>query len=111
MTHHQHPGLTSIPAIPRLGTGLSLQLGPFCEMTPGTYETVPPAGPPYLAWHQVADRNEGGVRELQDTEHLAGHHIQGQAWHGCQAPRAALCPALGHCGTGRVTVGCMARQQ
>lgn len=46
-------------------------------MTPGTYGTVPTTGPPYLAWHQVADRDEGCVSELQDTEHLAGHDIQG----------------------------------
>lgn len=79
-------------------------------MTPGTFETVPPAGPPYLAWHQEADGDEGGVSELQDTEHLAGHDIQGQAWYGCQAPCAALRPALGHWGTGRVAVGWLARQ-
>lgn len=59
----------------------------------------------YLAWHQVADRDEGGVGELQDAEHLAGHDVQGQAWHSGQAPCAALRPALCHCGTGRAAVG------
>jgi len=119
VTHHQHPGFSTQVLPPLL---LSPGWGPRCphmlvplvthcqrgvthEMAPGTRDTVPPAALPYLAWHQVADGDEGGVSELQNAEHLAGHDVQGQARHSGQAPRAALRPALGHWGTGRALWG------
>lgn len=37
----------------------------------------------HLAWDLVADRNNAAVGQLQHSDHLTGHHVQGHlGYHG-----------------------------
>lgn len=46
----------------------------------------------------VADRHDGCVAQLQDSDHLATHDSQRPPGHESRTPEHILQEALGHCG-------------